>query len=196
MKNYEREDFETKKPKHSKAIRALSIAFMFVFGIGAIAVAFALASTNISGGGNVSFDANGVIAQVRGSISGTKNEHQFNNIDITEDTEQGNIAETTWQNVDFSFTSDNLITFTITIENNNINDNPVFVRFTDTKTFSNVTFKYKVDNDNETTTVPAVFSIGKAETSVITIKMNVTNPNKSVTGSYSFNLQLSNSAIS
>lgn len=200
MKNYENEELGTKKRKRSKTIATLSIIFMFVIGIGAVAIAFALSSSNVHGGGNISFEAKNVMATINGSLKRNEDtiKDDFETITFDQNTtaEDAEVRRETWQKIPFVFTdSEDVITFTITIKNDNT-QNPMYVKFTDVKEDTdNVKFTYQIGEESAKTEIPDTFTIAKDTTTTITITMEVINESQSINANYSFTLKLSNTEI-
>lgn len=200
MKKYNEEELGPKKSKHSKFVAIFSIALTLIFGVGAVVIAFALSSSKISGSGNISFEAKNVIATVNGSlkINGTDSGHTFDEIKFDENTPTTDeeVSRDQWQNIPFTFgEASDVITFTITIQNQNT-EYPMYVKFTDVVgDTSNINFSYQVGSNTATTTVPDMFTIAKETTETITITMSVINESKSINSAYSFTLQLSRTSI-
>ena len=187
MKFYDREIDDRKSPKRSKVLVTCSVVFMLLAGVSAIAVALALSLLNINGGGNFTYDATNVYAQVTGALTGAKTGHTFEALNFDSNSTQETVAPDSWQNIDFTFVNNQEIVFTITFENKST-ENAMYVQYTDNHTgISNVTFTYKVGTETLTT-----FTVEKESTKTLTITMRVANLESSVSGAFNFNIKLSN----
>ena len=188
MKFYEREhdDFQG-KPRRSKALATFSVVALCLIGFSAIAVAVAMSLINISGNGNIIFNAEDVYATVTGAITGTKTTNTLSQIDFDANTKSFD-TPASWKNLVFDFTDDNEITFTITIKNKST-ENSMYVEYTDSTSIENVNFTKKVGSEVKET-MP-VITIAPNVTQTITIVMNVISRESSVSGSFSFNVKLS-----
>lgn len=160
-------------------------------GISAVAVALALSLFNVNGGGTFSYDATNVYAGVTGSLSGAESSHTFESIDFDSQSTSGTVSPTTWQNIAFNFVNDDEIVFTINFQNKST-EKSMYVQYTDNHTdITNVTFDYKVGTNSETT-----FEVEANTTKSLVITMNVTNLDQSVSGTFNFEIKLSNSSFS
>lgn len=190
MKFYDREIEDRKSPRRSKALATFSVAFMILAGFSAIAVAFALSLLNVSGGGTFTYDATNVYAQVTGSITGAKTGHTFAALNFDSTSSESSVTPESWQNIDFTFVNNTEIVFTITFQNKST-ENPMYVQYSDNlSTIDNITYNYKVGTDTNTT-----FTVEKEATKSLVITMKVTDLEKSVSGNFSFNIKLSNTAF-
>ena len=78
---------------------------------------WAVSTASVTLGGSVSFTADNIHAKITGSVTGTQETISLAELNYSADTTPSEDNINTWANNQMTFTSENLITMTITVEN-------------------------------------------------------------------------------
>ena len=152
---------------------------------------WAVSTASVTLGGSVSFTADNVHARITGNVTGTQETISLPNLeyDVNTDVNSTDFQSklSSWSNNDMTFTSENLITMTITNENLS-EERSLFVTLTDNTTTDNVGKTIKQGASNYTSATAVEVTAGN--TTTFTMTLSVTDKNLSASATVSYQVEL------
>ena len=155
---------------------------------------WAVSTASVTLGGSVSFTADNIHARVTGSVTGTQETISLAQLDYSADTAPSEDNINTWANNQMTFTSENLITMTITVENLS-EERSLFVTLTDNTTTDNVNKTLKQGASNYTSSSAVEVTAGNTTTFTMTLSVTDKNQSASATVSYQVDLRDANAEV-
>ena len=152
---------------------------------------WAVSTASVTLGGSVSFTADNVHARITGNVTGTQETISLPNLeyDVNTDVNSTDFQSklSSWENNDMTFTSENLITMTITVENLS-EERSLFVTLTDNATTTNVDKTLKQGTSNYTS--ETAVEVSAKGTTTFTMTLSVTDKNQSASAIVSYQVDL------
>lgn len=157
---------------------------------------WAVATANISMGGNVGFTADNVDATISGSFTGISDPQNLTTLKLDANTKDVTSVDgyTTWQNWSLNFadkSQDIVLTITVTNDNTERAINATFTN--NTSALTNMTVSLAGGNaDGSGEYSGTEVTIDPGQSAVFKVTLHVTNANNSASGTLAFALQLDN----